>query len=466
MTVSAAELASRPGPRYQALADCLAGAIEDARLKPGERLPAQRDLAYDLDVTVGTVGRAYAVLLKRGLVKGEVGRGTFVLDPDRGTTIPEPQHLSIWGAPRPAHDLAVNRPVPVPAQAEVFRILGEIAAQGSTLVGLLTYPPYAGLEPHRTALASWLRTFAGPVEGDCVLPAQGTQNGMAMALAAVTRPGDTILMEALTYASNHGLAGRLGLEIQPIAMDEEGATPESLDALARQHRPTAVVLSPDLQNPTLATASLERREALIATIRRHSIVLIEDAVYTPVAATGLPSLRALAPDDTLLVTSISKFLAPGLRLGCVAAPAARMPQLVAAQAHLAVGVSPLIVETVARLIAAGVLEEALAQQRAALHSRRQVALEVLAGLGITSRINALHVLLELPAGADTATTLLHLANAAIQTTPLDVFAVGRTTTPPTLRLSLGAIKDEAGLAACLRMVRQIVHGTHTAQPVI
>ena len=466
MAVSAAELASRSGPRYRALADCLAGAIEDARLKPGERLPAQRDLAYDLDVTVGTVGRAYAVLLKRGLVKGEVGRGTFVLDPNRGTTIPEPRHLSIWGGPRPAHDLAVNRPVPVPIQAQVFRILGEIAAQGPDLAGLLTYPPYGGLPAHRAALARWLATFAGPIDPDSVLPAQGTQNGMAVALAAVTRPGDTILMEALTYASNHGLAGRLGLKVQPVAMDAEGAVPSSLDALARQHRPTAVILSPDLQNPTLATASLGRREALITAIRAHGIVLIEDAVYTPVAATGLPSLRELAPDDTLLVTSLSKFLAPGLRFGCVVAPAPRMPQLVAAQAHLAVGVSPLIAETVARLEAAGVLSEALDQQRAALVGRRRVALEALAGLEVTSKPNALHVLLELPAGSDAAGALLHLTNAAIQTTPLDVFAVGRANAPPTLRLSLGAAPDEASLATCLHMLRQIVLGEHTAQPVI
>ncbi len=466
MTVSAAELASNAGPRYRALADCLEGAIKTARLKPGERLPAQRDLAYDLEVTVGTVGRAYALLLKRGLVKGEVGRGTFVLDPGRGTTIPEPRHLSIWGGPRPLHDLAVNRPVAVPVQAEVFRTLGEIAAQGQDLAHLLTYPPYGGLPAHRAALARWLQTFAGPVDPDTVLPAQGTQNGMAVALAAVTRPGDTILMEALTYASNHGLAGRLGLKVQPIAMDDEGALPESLDAQARQHRPTAVILSPDLQNPTLATASVARREALIGAIRRHGLVLVEDAVYTPVAATGLPSLREMAPDDTLLVTSLSKFLAPGLRFGCVVAPPSRMPQLVAAQAHLAVGVSPLIAETVARLAAAGVLSMALEQQRAALVGRRRVALEALAGQAITSRDNALHVLLELPAGLDTATTLLHLANAGIQTTPLDVFAVGRSTAPPSLRLSLGAAPDEASLATCLGLVRQTVLGEQAAQPVI
>lgn len=461
MTIAVADLATRQGPRYRALADCLETAIQEARLKPGERLPPQRDLAYDLDVTVGTVGRAYSLLLKRGLVRGEVGRGTFVLDPGGRPSMAAPfAGLSV------EHDLAVNRPVAVAAQAHVFRILAEIAANGADLVNLLTYPPYAGLPAHRAALARWLESFAGPVNPGCIMPSQGTQNGMAVALAAVTRPGDTILMEALAYASNQGLAGRLGLKVEAVAMDVEGALPDSIDAQGRQHRPTAIILSPDLQNPTLATASLERRSSIIEIARRHDLAIIEDAVYAPVAATGLPSLLSLAPERTLLVTSISKFIAPGLRFGCVVAPAARMPQLVAAQAHLAVGVSPLIAETFARLEAAGVLEEALNQQRAALVARRATALAALDGLTVTSRENALHVLLELPAGLELATTVMRLAALGIHTTPLNVFAVGRSTAPPTLRLSLGAEPDEASLGRCLGRLRVALDGGLAAQPVI
>ena len=178
-------------------------------------------------------------------------------------------------------------------------------------------------------------------------------------------------------------------------------------------------------------------------------------------------MRQLAPERTLLVTSISKFLAPGLRFGCVVAPAARMPQLVAAQAHFAVGVSPLIAETFARLEAAGVLEEALAQQRAALVRRRATALAALDGLMVTSRENALHVLLELPAGQDAATTVLRLAESGIHTTPLSAFAVARSTSlVPTLRLSLGAEPDETSLATCLDRLRAMLADGAAARPVI
>jgi len=461
MTVTATDLANRPGPRYRALADCLETAIRDAALQPGDRLPPQRDLAYDLAVTVGTVGRAYGLLLQRGLVRGEVGRGTYVQEPGDRPAMPAPIAARAAG-----HDLAVNRPVAVPADTEVFRILGEIAAEAASLPQLLTYPPYAGHEPHRRALADWLKTFAGDVDPSRIMPCQGTQNGMAAALATVTRPGDSLLVEALSYASNQGLAMRLGLELLPVTTDGDGAIPDSIEALCRAHRPTAIVLSPDLQNPTLATASLARREAIVELARRHDLAIVEDAVYAPVAATGLPSFLALAPERTLYVTSTSKFLAPGLRFGCVVAPPQRMSALIGAQAHLALSVSPLIAEAFARLQHQGVLDTAVAQQQAALARRRQVAFDTLTGLTVTSRPNALHVLLDLPDGRDAATTALRLANAGIQTTPLGAFAVGRTPVPPTLRLSLGAEPDEASLQHCLSELCHLLIEETAALPVI
>ena len=461
MTVTATDLAARPGPRYRALADCLETAIRGAALRPGDQLPPQRDLAYDLAVTVGTVGRAYGLLLQRGLVRGEVGRGTYVLQPGDRSSMP-----ASLAAPSAEHDLAVNRPVVVPAQADVFRVLGEIAQDAASLGPLLTYPPYPGHAPHLQALAAWLEGFAGPVETTCILPCQGTQNGMAAAMAANTRPGDSILVEGLSYASNQGLAMRFGLKLLPLAADVEGALPESIEAQCRAHRPTAVVLSPDLQNPTLATASLERRHAIVDLARRFDLTIFEDAVYAPVAASGLPCLRQLAPERTLFVTSISKFLAPGLRFGCVVAPASRMAALIGAQAHLAVGASPLIAETFARLQRQGVLATALAQQQAALVRRRHIALEALDGLAVASGVNALHVLVELPGGLDPAATVLRLANAGIRTTPLSVFAVGRAPAPPSLRLSLGALADEATLERCLGRLRDHLLDAPAAHPVI
>lgn len=463
MTITIDDVSARPGPRYRALADSLETAIRTARYAPGARLPPQRDLAHALDVTVGTVGRAYGLLLQRGLVRGEVGRGTFVQEPGRrdaevlGHVPPEPGRR---------HDLSVNRPVAVPAQARVFEVLGSIAADGQRLAHLLTYPPHNGHLEHRLGLARWLAGFAGSIDPEQILPTLGTQNGMAVALAAVTRPGDALLMETVAYPSNHGLAGRLGLKVEPVAMDAEGALPESIDAQCRQHRPTAIVLSPDLHNPTFATASAARREAIVAVARRHDLQIVEDAVYAPVADTGLPTLRSLAPERTHLVTSISKFLAPGLRMGCVAAPPDRLHKVVAAQAQLSLGVSPIIAETFARLEAEGIVAEAILQQREALAHRRAVALAALRGLAVTSQANALHVLLDLPTGQDAVGTAQRLAAIGLRTTPFSAFVIGRGAARPALRLSLGGAADEATLATALEALREHVSAGLDAPPVI
>ena len=81
MTIRIPELTTRTGPKYLAVADAIAEDISAGRLQPGTKLPPQRDLAWRLGVTVGTVSRAYTEAERQGLVRGEVGRGTYVLKP-------------------------------------------------------------------------------------------------------------------------------------------------------------------------------------------------------------------------------------------------------------------------------------------------------------------------------------------------------------------------------------------------
>src|SRR5215475_14921552 len=92
MTIWQPDLASVAGPRYLAIVDALADDLDHGRLRAGDRLPTHRDLAYRLGVTVGTVTRAYAEAERRGLIKGEVGRGTYIRGGMPGTSyLPEPR---------------------------------------------------------------------------------------------------------------------------------------------------------------------------------------------------------------------------------------------------------------------------------------------------------------------------------------------------------------------------------------
>ena len=99
---------SAAGARYLAIAEALSGDVRSGRLQPGDRLPTHRDLAYRLGVTVGTVTRAYAEAARRGLVDGEVGRGTYVRDPKPGS-FAALDDLRDGGTDEAPIDLGVNK---------------------------------------------------------------------------------------------------------------------------------------------------------------------------------------------------------------------------------------------------------------------------------------------------------------------------------------------------------------------
>ena len=149
MTIWAPEMTERPGPRYLAIADAIADDLSGGRLAPGARLPTHRDLADRLGVTVGTVSRGYAEAARRGLLSGEVGRGTFV------------RHLPDLAVPSASDafvDLSLNYP-PAPAgetQRNALQATLQLLAGRSDVGALLGYPSEGGLATHREAGAAWI----------------------------------------------------------------------------------------------------------------------------------------------------------------------------------------------------------------------------------------------------------------------------------------------------------------------
>jgi len=454
MTIQPSELAQQPGPRYKGLADALERAIRDGRLAPGARLPAQRDLAFDLGVTVGTVGRAYELLMQRGLVRGEVGRGTFVLE-----RRPEETALHLPAQkPSGVLDLSVNRPVATAVQARLMRSLATIAeAQAEEAEAgagdLLTYPPHAGLARHRTAVANWLAGEGVAAAPEEVIITGGAQAGLAAALAAIARPGDTVLIESLCYTAIRSTALTLGLRVEPVAMDGDGIQPEALAAACRQSHAGVLVTSLDLHNPTTITVPRARREALAEVAAAHDLSVIEDEVYGPLLETRPPPMAALIPERTIHITSVSKFLAPGLRLGFVKAPAALVGRITARFADLSLAAPPLIGELFARAREEGLLEVARREQREEMTVRHAMAASRLEGLTLASGPPALHLWIIPPEGLGAEEAAQALAEAGLRVIPSTRFGGGRRDLPQALRLSLGGIADRGELGRALERVR-------------
>ncbi len=452
MTIQAADLASRPGPTYRALADALAEAIGNGRMPAGERLPPQRDLAYRLKVSIGTVGRAYDLLAQRGLTRGEVGRGTVVLGRGEPLRVATGEVEAVGGL----IDLTSNFPAPVPAQAMLGDLLPIDEAAVEVLSDLLHYPPAGGTLRHRLAACAWLLHLGLETEPERLLLTNGTEGALAAALLALARPGDAILAEQLCYSGLRSLAGRLGQHLEPVAMDEQGIVPEALAAAARLRGARVLVLSPTLHNPTAILTPLARREAIVTVARELDLVLIEDDVYGPLVPDRPPPIASLAPERTLYLSSLSKFLAPGLRLGFACGPLPLVRAVTASQRDLSLGHAPLGAELFARALAAGTVAEALRQQRLEIAERQELAAGLLRGLDVRTQATALHVWLHLPPRWTAGEASLALARSGVLVAPADRFFIGRGSAPQAIRISLSAPATRTHLRSALERVAAVL----------
>ncbi|MGH7580014.1 MAG: PLP-dependent aminotransferase family protein, partial [Gemmatimonadales bacterium] len=310
MTMWSPALAADAEPKYQALLDALQRDIEAGVLAPGTRLPTQRDLAQRLGVAIGTVGRAYAVAEERGMVSGEVGRGTFVRGPEPGVD----QDAMEEEDPE-VIDLSKSRLMRDPRVGSVAGVLQALARRPDLDRLMDFYQPAPGMARHRELGALWLRRTGLAVPAERVIITSGAQHGAATVLASLTRPGDLVLTEQVTYTGMKAIASLLHLQLRGLPLDGDGLIPEAFEAACRECAPRALYCMPTLQNPTGRTMPLARRQTLADIAARYDVALVEDDVYGFLPQHPLPPLTALAPEHAYYVTGTSKSMAPGLRVG-------------------------------------------------------------------------------------------------------------------------------------------------------
>lgn len=451
MTTWIPELAKFSGPRYAAIATALAADVAAGRLKPGDRLPPHRELAWRLKVTVGTVTRAYTEAERRGLIAGEVGRGTFVRDQGQGDAHAPPTTLQGGNF----IDLARAVPADDAANRSVAATLAEIAGRPD-FARLLAYGPVLGSDAQREAGAAWLAEWGMAVTPDRIAISGGGQNGALMALAALARPGDVVLAEQLSYYGIKSASALLSLRLHGVTLDEHGLVPEALEQACRQFAPKALYCTPTLQNPTGAIMPAERREAVAAICRRYSVAIIEDDIFGFLIENAPPRLSSFAPEHSVLITSLSKALAPGLRIGYIATAMPIRDRLEQAMRAQALMVTPLMAELAAQLIKSGVARRMAEWQRQEAAARQAIARRALAGLDVAAHPRGLHVWLRLPEPWRREEFVDAARRRGIGVSPADSFAVGRAPVPHAVRIGLGAARNREELEAALRLIRAVL----------
>ncbi|MEM7200354.1 MAG: PLP-dependent aminotransferase family protein [Planctomycetota bacterium] len=420
-------------PQYLAIVNALARDVASGELPQGTQLPPQRDLARALAVSLGTVTRAYTLAEKRGLVRGEVGRGTFVGSAqahglpigDTGCVVGGGINLGMtW-------PLEVENPDLAPALRQLVR--------RKDLSDLLQYQPNAGMAHHRAAGATWLAWHGLEVAPGRVLICGGAQHAMTVALAALVQPGETLLAEELTYPGVRAVADFLRLKVTGIRVDRDGLVPEAFDAACRAKRAKVLYSVPSIHNPTATTLAEERRRAIAEIARRHDVWIIEDAIHHLLLDDPPPPLARFAPERTLCIASPSKVVAGGLRVAYLAAPESALEKLIHGIWATNWLVAPLNAEILSIWIEDGTAATTIARKKTEAAARVAMLREALRDHDVVTADTGYHAWLTLPRAWGNAVRFVEEARRqGVMVTPAETFHVGSGAPPCAVRVSLSA----------------------------
>ena len=384
-------------PPFLQIARSLAADIQRGRLRPGDRLPGSRRLAASVRVHRNTVLAALDELRAEGWLETAPGRGTFVtraIVQPRGRPLsrrlglrahaPAPVPLALPPAPAayrppdlPRGTLNLSSGAPdvrlVPARS-IGRAYRRVLALRGTDV--LAYGDPEGHPALRSALASMLaRTRGLSVGPDDVLVTRGSQMALTLTARALLRPGDVVAVEQLGYRPAWEAFRAAGATVVPVAVDRDGLDVEAVRRLAARATVRAVYVTPHHQYPTTVTLKAARRLALLALARARRFAIIEDDYDHEFHYDGRPVLPLASADDAGVVVyigTLSKILAPGLRIGYIVAPPAVIRNAGAIRSLLDIQGDLATEAAVAALIEDGELQRHVARVRRVYADRRDI----------------------------------------------------------------------------------------------
>lgn len=431
---------------YRALADGVAADIAAGRLRPGDRLPPQRRFARDHGIAGSTASRVYGELVRRGLVVGEVGRGSFVR---AGAPPVEPA----LGEPADARvDLELNFPI-LPGQSDLLaRGLGGLlrpdALDAASRPATVTGTPQA-----RAAAVTLLSRVGWRPDPAAVLFAGGGRQALAGTIAALAGPGERLGVEEMTYPVVRGIAGRLGVTLVPLAIDDDGLLPS---AIAGAGSLNAVYVQPTLHNPLGSTMTAARRREVAEVLAERDLVAIEDTVNAFLRDER--PLVAYAPDRTVLVDSLSKRLAPGLTVGYAVPPARLVDKVAASLRSGGWGVTGFALAAATRWIGDGTAGAIERDKRDDAVERQRLVSERLAGFDVRADPVAYHCWWTLPDPWRAETFVAAAARRGIAVSPAASFTIGSGRAPNAVRLALASPPRDV-LATALDTLAALAHQT-------
>jgi DNA-binding transcriptional MocR family regulator len=465
-------------PLYVQLADQLVDAIENDRLRPGERLPAMRDLARQLGCALVTVSQAYDLLAARGRVVSRVGKGTFVApprdleepfsrrwEPDVGR-FARAQRLEgvmeqLTRATMPgAISLATGHPAP-----ETFPLHDFARAFARTLTDdppeAMQYRSSTGDSDLCETLAELLRSRGCGAQARDVIVCSGAQQAADIVATVLLDERTVVASESPTYSGTLGVFDARGATYVEVRGDADGVRTDEVERVFAEYRPRLFYVNPIAQNPTGAVLPQRRAKQIVALARRYDVVVLEDQTGWQLTY-GAPAPPPLAAFDTdgrvIVMESLSKSIFPALRIGYLYAKGSIADALEVAKVRADVFTSTLTQRALWRFMSSPAYHRHVRSSRALYRDRRDAFVEALAGELPWAQVQlpaaGVNAWLPLPPRISTQAAFDACAREGVLVMPAEPFYPTRTG-PPALRLSFGHLDERTGREAVHRLKRAL-----------
>ncbi|OUS06844.1 hypothetical protein A9Q96_08760 [Rhodobacterales bacterium 52_120_T64] len=449
-TIWQPELLQKSTAKYRALLNAIRDALENGTISKGDRLPPVRDMAWQLKITPGTVARAYQLGIEEGLLEAQVGRGTYVRDP-------KPAQGTVFGETHVEPHIVDLRNAAVPdfGQDRVFDQLTEQVTFGGAH-SMVRFAGHNEMETRETML-QWADLGQTRANAEDLVLTHGSQNATVAAFIAILQgSAPVIATDSLVLPGTRKAAALARAKIIGVPSDDEGMIPKALEELFRRDRPQILHLSANIQNPTTHIMSNARKSEIAEIARRHDIQIVEDDGQGKFFTDRPPSFLDFCPERVWYVSSLSRYLAAGLRSGFLLCPpnkGAVGRNVMQAMSH---SFSPVIAQLSCLLITSGHADTLLGQIRDYRRDRVRLAVNQLGRWNISWNEAADFVWLELPGGWHGSTFSLASERAGIQVAPADIFLPDDARAPNAVRLTLGGKHNSAIFVDALERLNHLL----------
>lgn len=444
------QLSDRTPPIYLKLAKQLENDIKTGKLKPGDKLPPQRELADFLDLNLSTITRTYKICLEKGLICAKVGQGTFVASDVNSSDIllysKEQFDLVEMGTVHP----------PYIGNDKIIAFIKNTLTQPD-FNRFLEYRSPAGTMFQKSSAVNWLQKLNIFTTSDKILFATGGQNALCAVLLGLFFPGDRIGTDSLSFTGLKSIAKTLGIQLIPLPSKNNKLDFNNLETFCQTEKIKGLYFIPEQHNPTAVSLSDKDRKSIANLARKLNLIILEDGINKVFRLKQQLPIFSYAPENTIYIFSTSKFLSAGLRIAYIISPHTHKPIIENALYNMNLMVSPFSLEIVSKILNSSLINHIINDKKQELIRRNKLVNRILSKYTIYGEDTCCFRWLILPDNYTGAEFEELAKSRGVQVFSAERFIIGNAVPPKAVRLCISAPKtiDELTLGLC--KIKKLLH---------